>query len=101
MEFYKIGVLKTSAKFLGKLKCRRFFSIKLQTNNVETSIGLGGGDLNIINQWGYHEKGGDKIWNFSGEGKGQFWLKFSARKNLGGNYGFQRFSQPTGSTEWK
>ena len=61
LEFYKIGVLKTSAKFLGKLKCRRFFSIKLQTNNVETSIGLGGGDLNIINQWGYHEKGGDKI----------------------------------------
>ena len=61
LEFYKIGVLKTSAKFLGKLKCRRFFSIKLQTNNVETSIGLGGGDLNIINQWGYHEKGEDKI----------------------------------------
>ena len=50
LEFYKIGVLKTSAKFLGKLKCRGFFSIKLQTNNVETSIRLGGGDLNIINQ---------------------------------------------------
>ena len=27
--FYKIGVLKTSAKFLGKHMCRSLFSIKL------------------------------------------------------------------------
>ena len=38
--FYKIGVLKTSAKFLGKHICWGLFSMKLQTNNVQISIKL-------------------------------------------------------------
>ena len=54
---------------------------------------LGGGNLNIINQWGNHKKGGggqtlkfqwgDKrgAWNMISDSN-----DFSGRKNLGGNY---------------
>ena len=33
--FYKIGVLETSAKFLGKHMCQSLFSIKLQTLSLK------------------------------------------------------------------
>ena len=38
--FYKIGVLKTYAKFLGKHICWDLFLIMLQTDNVQISIKL-------------------------------------------------------------
>ena len=46
-----------------------------------------GGNLNIINQWGNHKKGGgDKFFKFSGGeqkwGEHDFWLKFSGEKAL-------------------
>ena len=39
----------------------------------------GGGNLNIINQWGEPQKGGTKFWNFNGGGGGMTFYS-----NLGG-----------------